>query len=81
MEKGAVRVIDGDGRVFVLRLDDIQPPDTGNEDLAQLETVLKDQAAESMAQDLFQALANDIQGRVGIELDQQALNAVHANFQ
>jgi len=41
---------------------------------------LRQQAASGLAQDLFQVLANDIRTRAGIELDQSALNAVHANF-
>ncbi|SLN14817.1 Peptidyl-prolyl cis-trans isomerase D [Roseovarius litorisediminis] len=81
MEKGATRIIDGTGRVFILRLDDIQPPDENSDDVKQLRKALQDQAAGDLSQDLFQAMANDIRGRVGIQLNQQALNAVHANFQ
>ena len=43
--------------------------------------MLGDRAAQSVAEDLFRALAEDIQARAGVEIDQQALNAVHANFQ
>lgn len=81
MNDGEVRLIDGDARVFVLRLDKVLPPDPEDSDLAQLEALLRDQAAAGLSQDLFQLLANDIRARAGISLDQQALNAVHSNFQ
>lgn len=81
LEKGDVGVIEGNGRVFVLRVDDILPPDESDADLEQLRILIEDQTASSMSEDLYQILANDIRARAGITLDQQALNAVHANFQ
>ncbi|WP_297773373.1 peptidyl-prolyl cis-trans isomerase [uncultured Roseovarius sp.] len=82
MEEGEVTLLEGEGRIFVVRLDEIQPPanDPEDEDLARLRTALQDQAASDLGQDLFQILANDIRARAGVELDQSALNAVHANF-
>lgn len=82
MAEGQVEVIEGEGRLFVLRLDSIAPPasDTADEDLARLRTALQDQAAADIGQDLFQILADDIRTRAGVELNQAALNAVHANF-
>ncbi|MRU14028.1 peptidylprolyl isomerase [Roseovarius sp. A21] len=81
MDKGEVRFLPGTGRLFLLRVDAIRAPDPEDEDLAQLTTLLRDQAASGMGQDLFQLLANDIRSRAGIELNQGALNAVHSNFQ
>lgn len=81
MEKGEVELIQGGGRVFVVRLDDIRVPDANDADLATLRRSIEEQNAASMAQDLYQVLAGDIRSRVGIELNQHALNAVHANFQ
>ena len=46
-----------------------------------LRATLRDQAATSLASDIYQALANDIRARAGIELDQAAINAVHSSFQ
>ena len=82
MTEGEVRVIEGEGRLFVLRLDSIAPPLSAeeDEDLARLRSALQDQVAADLGQDLFQVLANDIRTRAGVELDQAALNAVHANF-
>ena len=81
MAKGDVELIQGGGRVFVLRLDDVRPPDPSDPDLATLRQSIAEQTASSLSQDLYQVLANDIRSRAGISLNQQALNAVHANFQ
>jgi len=80
MEKGEVRVIEGAGRLFVLRLDDILPPVQEDEDLQRLREALRDQVAADLSQDLFQVLADDIRNRAGVTLDQAAMNAVHSNF-
>lgn len=80
LDPGQVALVGDAGRLFVLRLDAVMDPDPDDSDLRQLQGVLRQQAASGLAQDLFQVLANDIRARAGIELDQSALNAVHANF-
>ncbi|MHA7851456.1 peptidyl-prolyl cis-trans isomerase [Roseovarius sp.] len=81
MEQGGVALIQGTTRVFILRLDAVRPPASDNEELARLRTALRDQSASSMAQDFYQLLATDIRTRAEIEIDQQAINAVHGTFQ
>ncbi|WP_135504906.1 peptidyl-prolyl cis-trans isomerase [Roseovarius aestuariivivens] len=81
MEEGEVRVIEGPGRIFVLQLQSIAEPDPEDPDLAQSRDFLRDNAVNGLSQDLFNVLATDIRARAGIELDQAAINAVHANFQ
>jgi len=81
MSEGDAAVIEDGGRVFVVKLDKVQAPDPDDTDLVQLEELVRQQAVSSLSQDMFQILANDIRDRVGISIDQQALNAVHANFQ
>ncbi|MGI3209822.1 peptidyl-prolyl cis-trans isomerase [Roseovarius tibetensis] len=80
MDEGAVRMIEGDGQVFVLRLDAIRPPAEDDPDMARLRRSLRDQVAAGLGQDMFEILANDIRARAGVTIDQAALNAVHANF-
>jgi len=82
LEPGAVALLEGEGtgRLFILRLDAVRPPSDADADLAQLREALENAAASDISQDLYQALANDIRARAGIEIDQRALNAVHANF-
>lgn len=81
MEEGSATMIGGNRRVFVIKLNDILPPDSEDSDLQDLQGALQQRAASSMSQDLFQVLANDIRARAGINLDQASLNAVHSSFQ
>ncbi|WP_397542177.1 peptidylprolyl isomerase [Roseovarius salis] len=81
LDEGSATAIEGEGRIFVVKLDAVLPPDPEDEELAQLRQALKDRAASGVAQDFFQLLANDIRARAGLDLDQSAINAVHSNFQ
>lgn len=81
MEEGDVRVIEGGGRVFLLRLNAISPPDPDDSELAEIETLVRNQAAAGLAQDLLITLVTDIRSRAELRLDDGALNAVHSNFQ
>ncbi|ARE39634.1 Peptidyl-prolyl cis-trans isomerase PpiD [Rhodovulum sp. P5] len=67
-------------RVWLIRLLEIMPPDPNDPNAAFLLENLTGQAAQSIAGDLYayftQALIND----AGLNLDQSAINAVHANF-
>ena len=81
MTEGVAQILDGEGRIFVLRLDSIASPDAEDEELARLRNVISNDASTGFAQDIAQALSNDIRQRSEIELDQYAINAVHANFQ
>lgn len=81
MSKGDVELISGGGHVFVLRLDDIRPPDSEDPDLAALRQNISDQTGGGLAEDLFQVLAADVRARAGITINEPAINAVNANFQ
>lgn len=83
MAEGEIRVLPGQGTgtALLVRLDAITPPDLEGEQAQLLTRLFADQAAQDVAQDLFQALATDIQTRAGVEIDQAARNAVHTNFQ
>ncbi|MDD9727544.1 peptidyl-prolyl cis-trans isomerase [Roseovarius sp. SK2] len=81
MDVGDVEVINGNGRIFVLKLNTVQDPDPEDGDLQQIDQFLRNETAGGLSQDLFQVLANDIRARAGVNFDQGALNAVHNNFQ
>jgi peptidyl-prolyl cis-trans isomerase D len=81
MAPGDVRAIRTADGAVVMRLDEIQPVDPESDEAQQLAQVLRDRAAQDVAQDLFRALSTDIQSRAGVDIDQAAVNAVHANFQ
>ncbi|SNS58837.1 peptidyl-prolyl cis-trans isomerase [Antarctobacter heliothermus] len=81
MAPNEVRAVRADDLAVVVRMDEILAVDTDSEQSKQLAQLFRDQAAQDVAQDLFRALSTDIQTRAGVELDQPAINAVHANFQ
>ena len=79
-ERGATVVVDDVTDVLIVRLEDVLAADEDSDDVKRLRAQLTSQASSAVAQDLFDAFATDIQQRAGITLDQNALNAVHANF-
>lgn len=81
MAPNEVRAVRADDLAVVVRLDEILAVDMDSEQSKQLAQLFRDQAAQDVAQDLFRALSTDIQTRAGVDLDQAAINAVHANFQ
>ncbi|MCC1492697.1 peptidylprolyl isomerase [Cognatishimia sp. F0-27] len=81
LSEGETTVLPGDGTALIVRLDAITPADLDGEEAEMLAQSLRDRASASVAQDLFRALATDIQTRAGVEIDQAAINAVHVNFQ
>lgn len=82
LDRGRTTAIPGEGtEAIVLRLDQINAPDMSDPDTRALADLIAQQAEGQLGQDLFEALARDIQRRAGISIDQQALNAVNTSFQ
>lgn len=81
MQPGEVTVLKGNGSAFLMRLDEIIAADLNDEGAQQMRQVFAAQADQDVAQDLFRAVATDIQSRAGVTIDQAAVNAVLANFQ
>ncbi|WP_293446866.1 peptidylprolyl isomerase [Planktotalea sp.] len=79
-EKGTTVIVDDVTDVLVIRLDDVLAADEESDDITAVRERLSSQASSAISQDLFEAYARDIQQRAGINLDQNAINAVHANF-
>lgn len=65
---------------IVLRLDAVRPPEPGDPDVETLRQAFARQAESQLADDLYAALVQDIQSRAGLQIDQQAINAVNTNF-
>ena len=57
------------------------PRDDDSVGMATISNALSSQFNATLSNDMYAAFARQIQARAGISLDQQALNAVHANFQ
>lgn len=81
MEPGEVRLVPDGAAVILVRLDEIAAPDPDAGDIAALREQVAAQAGSSLAGDLLEYYARDVQMRAGITLDQAAINAVHASFQ
>jgi peptidyl-prolyl cis-trans isomerase D len=78
---GTITILDDADSVVLVRLDAVLPR---AQDVAldgPMRDAINAQATNDLSQDIFAAFARDLQTRIGFELDQQALNAVHAQFQ
>ncbi|ETX16570.1 peptidyl-prolyl cis-trans isomerase [Roseivivax halodurans JCM 10272] len=81
LDEGGVVVLPGQGRVAIVRLDEIVPADLESDQAAQIAEQLRSRAAGDIANALTSAYVEDIQRRAGVEINQQALNAVHSQMQ
>ncbi|MCG7626594.1 SurA N-terminal domain-containing protein [Epibacterium sp. MM17-32] len=80
MEAGELRVVsDAEGTV-VVRLDDTLPPDD-SEDMQFLSQALSEQLDQSLSNEIFQIYMQAVQTRAQPQVNQQAVNSVHASFQ
>ncbi|SEK75308.1 peptidyl-prolyl cis-trans isomerase D [Roseivivax marinus] len=81
MEEGDVAVLPGLGRVAIVQLDRVVDADMESDEAAAIANRLRNQAAEDIAAGLFEAFVTDIQSRAGVQVDEQALNAVATQLQ
>ena len=81
MDAGTAAVVSDAATVTIVQLTDILPPDMDDPEVSALAASLAQEINASLAQDLYAAYARNIQDTAGINLDQAAINAVHANFQ
>lgn len=81
METGELRVIDSANGVILVRLNAVAMPDTSDPEITTLKARITEQLASGVSQDMFQAYAQALQVMYPAEINQQALNAVHAQFQ
>ncbi len=81
MEAGESRVFEAPGGALIARLDAVHALMSQTPEVDAARTALSEQASNAQAQDLYQYYINDVQARAGLALDQNAINAVLANFQ
>jgi peptidyl-prolyl cis-trans isomerase D len=67
--------------VIIYSLDAVTAPDLTSDESASLTNVVSRQIEAELEQEIFEAFANAVRARTEIEIKDQALNAVHANFQ
>jgi len=80
-EPGDVVLVPAGDRAFVARLDAINPAARDEADTGLLLQIIEQTVAQSIAQDLFEAYGQALEGASGISLDQSVINAVHSQFQ
>lgn len=79
MAPGEVEVLESAEGVVIVRLENIvaaEPEAASDEMMAQI----TEQLDQALAQDLFDAFAQDVTRRGAPQIDQRAVNAVHVNF-
>jgi len=78
---GEKTVLMQNDNAVIVQLDAINKGDRDSDDTKALRANIEQQFGASLADDLFNVFATQIQQSAGISLNQQAINAVHANFQ
>ncbi len=80
MSPGDVQVVEADGFTALVQLDDIQPAKAEGEDATALRDSIVTQSQRAISGDVFTLYTNALTSEAGIQLDQAAINAVHAQF-
>jgi peptidyl-prolyl cis-trans isomerase D len=80
MAPNEIRVIEAKDFVGVARLDTIAPAATEGEDATAMKAAIAAQVEQAISQDAFAAFTAALTAKSGIRLDQNAINAVHAQF-
>ena len=81
MATGDVRVINNGSNAIIVRLDAIAPPDVDDPQTGAQRETAGNVAAAGIAQDVFSAFAAAVQSRTDVDINQAAVNAVHAQLQ
>lgn len=81
MTEGETKVIEDVAFVGLVKLDKVIPAASEGDGPAALKGAIAAQAEQALAQDAFQLFSDALSAEAGISLDQNAIAAVHANFQ
>lgn len=80
MSPGDLRVFAAPGGAALVRLDAILEPDPDDDEALGLLDAFTQQTAQGMAGDALEMFSRAVQSQAGISINQQAINAVHAQF-
>ena len=78
---GEGTVINGNEKSFIIRLKNISNADLSSDTAKLLVSQLKNQINNSLSADLFESFANMARVNSKLDLNEQAVNAVHSSFQ
>ncbi|MCS5603763.1 MAG: SurA N-terminal domain-containing protein [Paracoccus sp.] len=80
-EPGEIEVVDADERVFLVRLDAVQKADLDSEDARSVKNAIASRMGQSLQDDIFDYYARAAQRQGGLQINQQAINAINAQVQ
>ncbi|MBY5970962.1 SurA N-terminal domain-containing protein [Ferrimonas balearica] len=80
MEEGALTVSQGFGAVILARLDAITPPAEDDPRATELRQQVTAQVSNALSQEIYSAYMTDVRNSKDVRIDQDALNAIHAQF-
>ncbi len=80
MAAGDIRVIEGPGFAGLVVLDAVTPGAADGDAAAALKGAIATQVEQAISQDALQLFTGALTNEAGITLDQNAINAVHAQF-
>lgn len=78
---GDIATLETNDSVVIFRIDAINDPDLSTEQNVSVMAAIDQQIGSAIESELFDAFANAVRARTEIDLKDQAINAVHANFQ
>ena len=81
LSTGEGTVISGDEESFILRLKNVSNADLSSDTAKLLVSQLKNQISNSLSADLFESFAKMARVNSKLDLNEQAVNAVHSSFQ
>jgi len=81
LDPGEVTTIDADTFGIVLRLDDVSVPASDDPAIEADFTAVAETASAGIAQDIFDIFNNALQTQTDVQINQQAITAVHTAFQ
>ena len=81
LSTGEGTVISGDEESFILRLKNVSNADLSSDTAKLLVSQLKNQISNSLSADLFESFANMVRVNSKLDLNEQAVNAVHSSLQ
>jgi peptidyl-prolyl cis-trans isomerase D len=81
LEIGKGIVVSGDQKSYVVRLKGTSSADLSKDNAKLLVSQIKNQINNSLSADLFESFANIARVNSKLDLNEQAVNAVHSSFQ
>ena len=81
LEIGKGIVVSGDQKSYVVRLKSTSSADLSKDNAKLLVSQIKNQINNSLSADLFESFANIARVNSKLDLNEQAVNAVHSSFQ